>query len=62
MAKEKAGSIGSESCREYNVANLDVLEAVAGDSRGRKEERIDLVVTCIAAIVRLLIECTQWLR
>ena len=35
--------------------NFDVLEAFGAESRGRKEERIDRVVTWMAAI--LAVEC-----
>ena len=44
-ANPKDGMTGRESCREYRVVNLVVLVAVGADSLGRKEERMDLVVT-----------------
>ena len=31
--------------------NREVLEAVDADNRGRKDESIDRVVTCVAAIL-----------
>lgn len=49
----KVGMNGIESCLEYRVVNLDVLEGVAVARRGRKDDSIDRVVTCAAAIVNV---------
>ena len=38
------GNSGCESCREYNVVNLDALLTVEAENRGRKEDSIDDVV------------------
>jgi len=51
MAKANEGRTGRESWREYNVVNLDVLEAVGAANRGRKEDSIDRVVICAAAML-----------
>jgi hypothetical protein len=45
IAKPKDGMTGRESCRAYRVVNLVVLVAIGVDSRGRNDERMDLVVT-----------------
>jgi hypothetical protein len=45
MAKASDGRSGCASCREYNVENLKALETVGTDNRGRKDERIENVVT-----------------
>ena len=45
MANVSEGRSGLESCREYNVVNLEAFETVGMDSRGRKDESIEDVVT-----------------
>lgn len=45
MARAKDGRSGRESCREYRVVNVEVFEIVRLDNRGRKDDRIDRVLT-----------------
>jgi len=52
MASASRGSNGCESCREYNVDDLEVIETVDGANRGRKDERIENVVAWLAAILK----------
>jgi hypothetical protein len=44
IANAIEGNSGCESCREYNVVNLENLVAVDTENRGRKEDSIDKVV------------------
>lgn len=50
IAKCSDGITGRESCRECRMVDLDAKETAGRDNRGRKEERIEDVVTCLAAI------------
>jgi len=52
MASANRGSSGCESWREYSVVDLEVIETVDGANRGRKDERIENVVTWLAAILK----------
>lgn len=42
---ERDGRRGCDSCREKRVVNREALEIVGAENRGRKEDRIDEVVT-----------------
>lgn len=52
IAKPNLGKTGRDSCREYRVVNLDVRDVVFVESRGRNEDSIDLVVACMADILK----------
>jgi hypothetical protein len=44
IARESEGKRGVESCREYNVVNLEAFDTAGRENRGRNEESIDPVV------------------
>jgi len=61
IAKVILGRTGRDSCREYRVVNLEVLEAFCVDNRGRNEESIDLVVACMADILEADLMASEFL-